>query len=298
VTSRSAGPSIVALVPRRTRPLRPVLAVLAAALALAAAGCGGTGDGGGDEVREGVGRAQALAVDGRTGTILVGTDRGLFRVPRAGGLGRVGAAGRDVTALAFARDGALLGSGQLAPGGTESADLGLERSDNGGRSWRSVRLRGQGDLHLLRASGQRLYALNSTTGTVMAARDRGHRWDVRSTPPGLSDLAVDPHAPTALVASSDSALWRSGDGAQTWARTNGPPGALAWSASGRVVVASIDARLHESRDGGRSWSVIGRVPAPLVALAERRGTLLGLLANGSVVATNDRGGHWKLLAQP
>jgi photosystem II stability/assembly factor-like uncharacterized protein len=120
---------------------------------------------------------------------------------------------------------------------------------------------------------------------------------VLSTPPGLADLAVDPRSPTALVASSDSALWRSSDGAETWARTNGPPGAITWLASGRVLVASVDARLHESGDGGRSWTIVGRVPAPLVALAERRGALLGLLANGTVVATHDRGGRWQLLAQ-
>jgi photosystem II stability/assembly factor-like uncharacterized protein len=274
-----------------------VIAALAAAIALVGAGCGGGGDAGGVRAGQRVGRAQALAVDRRTGAILVGTDRGLFRVTAAGRLQRVGAAGRDVTALAVARDGGLLASGHPAAGAAGPADLGLERSDNGGRSWRTISLRGQADLRLLRASGPRLYGLNSTTGTVMATRDAGRRWDVLSTPPGLTDLAVDPRAPAALVASSDSVLWRSSDGAQTWARTNGPPGALTWLGSGRVLGASLDARLHESSDRGRSWTIIGRVPAPLVALAERRGALLGLLANGSVVATHDRGGRWELVAQ-
>jgi photosystem II stability/assembly factor-like uncharacterized protein len=277
-----------------------VVATLVAAGALAAAGCGGAEDG--EDRADGpglrVGHAQALAVNRHTGTILVGTDRGLYRVTQQGRLQRVGAARRDVTALAFARDGALLASGHPAAGDGGAIDLGLERSDNGGRSWRTISLRGEADLRLLRASGTRLYGLNSTTGTIMAAADTGRRWDVLSTPPGLTDLAVDPRAPGALVGSSDSALWRSSDGAQTWARTNGPPGALTWSASGRVLVASLDARLHVSRDGGRSWTIVGRVPAPLIALAERRGALLGLLANGSVVATADRGGRWQLLAHP
>ena len=284
-----------------TRPLRALIAALAAATAVAvgAAGCGSGGnDAGDDSTAQRVGRAQALAVDRHSGTILVGTDRGLFRVTPQGGLRRVGAAGRDVTALAFTRDGALLSSGHPAAGGAAGpADLGLERSDDGGRSWRTIALRGQADLRLLRASGPLLYGVNSTTGTVMATHDAGRHWQVLSTPPGLTDLAVDPRAPTALVASSDSVLWQSSDGAETWARTNGPPGAIAWLASGRVLVASVDARLHESGDGGRSWTIIGRVPAPLVALAERRGALLGLLANGSVVATRDRGGRWELLAR-
>lgn len=273
-----------------------LLTILVAAAPLGVVACG-RGEDGGVQARPGIGRAQALAVD-PAGAILVGTDRGLFRVTRRGTLRRVGALERDVTGLAFARDGALLSSGHPAPGQPGPGDLGLERSDNGGLSWRSVSLRGQADLHLLCASGRRVYGLNTTTGTIMAGRDGGHVWETRSTPPGINDLAVDPNAPAALVGSSDSALWRSTDGAETWSRTNGPPGAVAWLSSGRVVVASVDARLHESRDRGRSWTIVGRVPAPLVALAERRDTLLGLLANGSVVATADRGGRWRLVAEP
>ncbi|HSD79056.1 MAG TPA: hypothetical protein VLB47_00295 [Solirubrobacteraceae bacterium] len=108
---------------------------------------------------------------------------------------------------------------------------------------------------------------------------------------------MDPRAPASLAGSSAGVFWRSGDGGATWSRTSGPPGALAWSDSGRVLVASIDARLHESSDGGRSWTIVGRIPAPLVALAEHRGTVLGLLATGSVIATRDGGRRWRLVAQ-
>jgi photosystem II stability/assembly factor-like uncharacterized protein len=132
----------------------------------------------------------------------------------------------------------------------------------------------------------------------MAGSEGGRRWEVRSTPPGLADLAVDPVASSNLVGSSDSVLWRSSDGAATWERTTGPAGAVTWTGSGRIIVASLDARLHESRDGGHSWTIVGRLPALLVALAERRGTLLGLLANAGVVATRDGGAHWELVARP
>jgi photosystem II stability/assembly factor-like uncharacterized protein len=279
------------------RPLRLLLVLGALALALAVAGCAGS-DSRASQVHLAAGRAHALAVDPGDGTILVGTDHGLFRATAGGRLQRVGPAGRAVTGLAFAADGALLASGHPAPGAAGPEDLGLQRSDDGGRTWRPVSLDGQADLHLLRAVGARLYGLNSTTGTLMAATDAGRRWDVRSTPPGLTDLAVDPRAARNLVGSSDSTLWRSTDGAGTWSPTTGPAGAVAWAGSGRVIVASLDARLHESPDGGRSWTIVGRVPALLVALAERRGTLLGLLANAGVVASRDGGRHWALVARP
>jgi hypothetical protein len=231
-------------------------------------------------------------------TILVGTDTGLYRATAQGGLQRIGPAVRAVTGLAFAPDGTLLASGHPAPGSFGQQDAGLERSDDGGRTFRPLSLQGEADLHLLRSAGRRLYGLNATTGTLMAGSHSGRRWEVRSTPPGLTDLAVDPAASSNLVGSSDSVLWRSSDGADTWERTTGPAGALIWTRSGRVIVASLDARLHESPDGGHSWTIVGRLPALLVALAERRGTLLGLLANAGVVATRDGGSHWELVARP
>jgi hypothetical protein len=286
------GPAVL----RPARPLLLPLVLLAAVLAAAAAGCGGSGTT--TAARLTAGRAQSLAVDPRDGTILVGTDRGLFRATRDGRLVRIGPAGRDVTGLTFAPDGGLLSSGHPAGGGNAPDDLGLERSDDGGRTWRPVSLRGEADLHLLTTAGDRLYGLNATTGTLMASRGTGTSWDVRSTPPGLNDLTVDPRTPSQLIGSSDSALWRSGDGAETWQPTSGPAGAVAWARSGRVVVASVDARLHDSRAGGRSWTIVGRVPAPLVALAERNGTLFGLLGNAGVVSTRDGGRHWILVARP
>ena len=272
--------------PRAVRPLFAALAALVVAAALVGAGCGGDADGTRPLPADRARRAQALAVDPARGTVLVGTDRGLFRTTRAGALEPVGRERRGITGLAFAADGTLLASGQE-----------LERSTDGGRTWQAVRAREPTELRLLRAADHRLYGLDATTGTLVASRDGGRRWIVRSTPPGLSDLAVDPRAPASLAGSSGGAFWRSGDGGATWSRTSGPPGALAWSDSGRVIVASIDARLHESSDGGRSWTIVGRIPSPLVALAEHRGTVLGLLATGSVIATRDDGRRWRLVAQ-
>src|SRR4051812_50081029 len=128
-----------------------VLTILVAAAPLGVVACG-RGEDGGAQARPGIGRAQALAVD-PAGAILVGTDRGLFRVTRRGTLRRVGALERDVTGLAFARDGALLSSGHPAPGQPGPGDLGLERSDNGGPGRRGGRPRGPGAPHPPRPPG-------------------------------------------------------------------------------------------------------------------------------------------------
>ncbi len=110
------------------------------------------------------------------------------------------------------------------------------------------------------------------------------------------DLAVDPHAPRYLLATTPTTLFRSNDQGSTWHKLQQAVEAhLAWTPNG-LFRADADGTVWTSSDRGINWRRVGklpRAPGKLVELPD--GALYAALDDGSIVVSRDRGRTWHAL---
>ena len=252
----------------------------------------------------------SLAVDPADGTLFLGAADGLYRQDAggraarrvSGTLDRAGASGTisRLLVVAFARAGELVASGHPEPGGSLPEDLGLLRSTDGGRTWRSVSLLGRADLHVLRAGGARVVAVGAEEAEVRVSEDGGRTFRTRALPGVAVDLAVDPGDPSRMALSTQRGLFTSPDGGRGWRpREPATAGAqLAWAAPGALYRADADGRVSVSRDGGRAWQARGTTGAGATELAsDARGALYAALPGAQVSRSDDGGVTWRRVVQ-
>lgn len=254
-----------------------------------------------------------LAVDPAGQGILLATNAGLFRVSADGrrtqtiharilAEGHTGPFGQRVSSLAFLDSGHLLGSGHPNPGPSRlPAFLGLIESTNGGRSWTAISRAGFSDLHVLLVVNGTIYGYDTVLGGVVVSTDRGRTFAERSAPGGavVVDMAVDPHAPRYLLASTPMAIFRSDNQGRSWHETQpAVESRMAWTPNG-LFRADADGTVLTSSDRGLTWRRVGRLPrAPGKLVELPGGTLYAALIDGSIVASRDGGRMWKTLFAP
>lgn len=296
---------------RRTAALPAVLTCAALAACGGGDGSEAAGRGGANAIADPAAspsvNALAPAGDGRT--LLLATNRGLFRV-RGGRALRVpaqvigGTGASPVGArMIVAPDGrgGLLGSGHPDLSGPLPENLGLLRSADGGRTWRVVSDLGTGDYHVIHAAGPRVVAADGPRGTLAVSDDGGRTLAQRAIPGGVShDMAVDPAAPARVVVSTEEQLLRTEDAGRTWRPIGDVGGAhLAWPARGRLLLARPDGAILASRDAGRSFARVGRVPAgPERLLAAGARTAYVALADARILRSADGGRTWRTVFTP
>ena len=125
--------------------------------------------------------------------------------------------------------------------GSKCVDGGVEKSTDGGRSWTKTALNNLTiglldvnpvDPRIVYAAGFD-YDAQSHAGTLFRTRDGGRNWvrigpavaiDVISQANMASQLLIDPTAPSNMFLSSDTGLWTSIDGGDSWTnvRTTAP----------------------------------------------------------------------------
>ena len=251
-------------------------------------------------------------VDPADGSLLMATNRGLYRIGADGRRARrVGATveaapspvpvGREGLALSFTGPGRLLGSGHPDRAGALPEALGLLLSEDGGRSWRPIARMGESDFHALHMVGSAVVALDVTTFTVLVSPDGGRSWEQRVPPEPLFDLAVDPRDADRLAASSQRGLFTSDDGGRRWRpREDAPFALLEWTPGGRLVRVDEDGGVRESGDGGVAWTPLGRVRAekPQALAAGDDGDLYVAGPDGTVERSRDGGRTWAVHFRP
>lgn len=151
----------------------------------------------------------------RDGTLLAGAHDGLYSVPATGKATRSSDQAFDVMGLARAEGTTLVASGHPAPEGPGPNPLGLVSSDDGGRTWRTVSLAGEADLHLIAAHDRRIVAHDGRQ--LISSSDGGSTWravPATATPPppegtGIESLSVDARN---VWLTAGGKLYRSSDG--------------------------------------------------------------------------------------
>src|SRR5688572_4328930 len=194
-------------------PLKLILTLLAVAPLLA--GCGDDSAGSGDsEASLAVPWVDpdgdppyigSLSVNPGDGSIFMGSNTGLFQIPKAGGkpakvTGQLktpdgeGAVSESLVAK-FTGPDVLLASGNPSGDSTLPPALGLIRSSDAGKTWESVSELGTSDFHALARSGDLLVAPRYGQAQILLSRDEGKTFEPRVAPMALVDLAADPRDP-------------------------------------------------------------------------------------------------------
>jgi hypothetical protein len=225
--------------------------------------------------------------------VIIATHTGLFRaVPGQQRAQRVGDRRQDTMGFTVVGPDRFLGSGHPDARDNLPPLLGLIRSDDAGRSWQPVSLLGEADFHVLRASGERVYGVNSADGALMVSADGGQTWKQRTPPGPVLDLAIDPDDPNRIVVSGERGLAVSRDGGKGWRPLDARVGLLAWT--DELVLVDAAGEVHRSTDAGQSLEKVGTLGGQPAALATHEGQLLAALHDNTVHVSADGGRSWRL----
>src|SRR5215213_1663463 len=297
----------------------PILALLATAVAVLA-GCGGDGGSSGTPAAELAvpwvdpdGDAPyigSLSVNPGDGSLMMGTNTGLFEIPKTGGkpekvTGSLktpageGAVSESIVAK-FTGPDELIASGHPSGDSTLPPALGLIRSSDAGKTWESVSELGTSDFHALSRAGDILVAPLYGQGQILLSRDDGKTFEPRVAPMALVDLAADPADPKRWAATSESGIFVSEDEGRTWRQRDPTPNVrLAWHDSGDLYRIDPGGPVKVSTDGGETWQDRGSTGGEPQALAvDEGGALYAATLDGKVQKSEDGGKTFTALVTP
>jgi hypothetical protein len=271
--------------------LTAVAAVVAAVVLAGGDGgsAGSQGSGGGEAIMD----VHGLGVNPADRALYIATHTGLFRsAPGAASAVRVDAPEQDLMGFSVAGPNRFIASGHPGPGQDAPAALGLLKSRDRGRTWRTLSLSGEADFHVLRAAGSAVYAYD---GALRASRDGGRSWQERQVPGELFDLAIDARDTDRVLASTRDGVRLSSDGGQTWRPTPlGAPVLLAWGRAGGPFAIEADGTIHAGSASGAAWERVGSWQGePMAFATDPDGALYVAQGDGSVDVSSDGGRTWR-----
>lgn len=275
----------------------PVLAAAVALLATAAFVLGGSAAAAPSDSAH----IHGLGFDAADGALLLGTHDGLYRLgPNDTKPRKVGAVSFDLMGLAVIGPRSYLASGHpdsaAATRNGLPSNLGLIRTDDGGRRWRPITLLGGADFHLLRARESRVLAYDVTRGRLLASANAGRTWKPRTVPSGAADFALGPAVGAVAASTSDGVTVSADDGVSYRPRARDVgPGLLSWPSARTLLLVDADGVVHVSADGGRTFARRGTAAGRPTALAVAGNRVAVLLDNGRVLLSRDGGRRFSVL---
>ena len=285
---------------RNHHPLAAVTAIAAGA-ALLLTGCGTTDSapppGAPNAAEEtALGHVHGLGVDPADGTLYVASHFGVFRIADDGTRERVADRWQDTMGFAVVGPGHFLGSGHPDLRERLPSSLGLIESTDGAQTWDTVSLLGEADLHAIEPVGDRIYAYDAISGSLLTTTDQKN-WITISTQP-LYDLAADPTDPDTVYATTDQgALLQSTNGQQPRPVPAAPRlTAIDWQPDGPLVGIAADGTVMTSNDG-LSWQEAGTLDGPAEALDAVEGRWHAATESGIYESTDD-GQTWQKTIDP
>lgn len=238
----------------------------------------------------------------KAGLLFVGSDDGIVLFSNPGAIGRwlrVGheLRGRAVHAIWPVADNPLV---VLAAAG----DAGLQRSDDGGQSWRQVFEAAVTSLAGRAADPQTIF-LGAADGRVYRSSDAGASWDLveqaARAAEGPARLVVGSE-PGRLYLADDGGVWASADDGTSWSRygtgaRRGVSSLAAAPAHSGALYAVAESALYRCAGESAPWErLAGAQPDPSAALGILAGKdpALLLAQGGGVARSADDGSSWAL----
>jgi photosystem II stability/assembly factor-like uncharacterized protein len=185
----------------------------------------------------------------------------------------------------------LIGSGHPAAGEALPSMLGLIRSEDAGKTWRSVSQLGKADFHAIETSGDTIVGALFGQAQVLVSADEGTTWETRTAPMPLIGLEVDPRDARHWIASTEQGIFLSTDGGGTWRQRDPTPNVrFAWADSGELYRIDPGGPVKVSTDGGTRWEDRGSTGGePQALTVDQDGKLYAALIDGTVTVSDDGG---------
>lgn len=250
-----------------------------------------------------------LAIDrADRGSLLIATHHGLYRARiDSGEAERVSERTDDFMGFTPhpADESVLYASGHPAGGG----NLGFIASQDGGRNWISLSpgVGGPVDFHQMDVSKADPSVIYGVHGGLQASRNGGRTWErVGTAPEGLIDLAASAKDPTRLYAATQQGILISHDGGTSWQfahELRRPVSLVETTGEGTVFAFMLGSGLIRSEEASLDWQPVsnGFGDRYLLHLAVDPGNLNRLFAmtqNSELLASDDAGEGWRVLAEP
>jgi hypothetical protein len=243
-----------------------------------------------------------LTINPADGLLLMTTNTGMFRIPDdatkpepfTGTLETPDGAGKLSEALVtrFVEPDTLIGSGHPAAGEALPEALGLIRSADAGKTWTSVSELGKSDFHSLEMSGDAIVGALFGQPQVLVSLDGGRTWTSKAAPLPIVAMEVDPDDPEHWIASTQSGIFFTTDGGDTWRETDPTPNVrFAWVEGSDLYRIDPGGDLKVSSDGGEKWTALGSTGGEPQALTVDNdlGKIYAALLDGTVAVSEDGG---------
>ncbi len=271
----------------RAKPARLLVALALVALA----GCGGSSEA---EAPVTLGVIQNLALDPADGGLVIASTDGVYRLGKNDkSVTRLGKVRWNIRGLTATGPHELLASGNSGPEDPQPNKLGLQRSDDGGKTWKGEALVGKAAFDAVHTSGKWIYGLERARGVILVSSDRGRHWRVLHRSGAIVDLAVDPSNPQRLVLSERLDTFFSRDGGRHWRELGAGSLLFAWPDSKNLYAVTSEGEVWRSPNGGERWIVTGDLALiPIVFAAGGPRDLYAALADGTVLHSPQGGDGW------
>jgi hypothetical protein len=239
-----------------------------------------------------------LGINPKDGSLYAATHTGLFLIRENGSAERVGQSYQDTMGFTVTGPDQFLGSGHPDlrdyQSGRWPPHLGLVRSEDAGRTWTSVSLKGKADFHALKTIHDRIYGFNSSDGTLMVSKNAGKTWETRAKL-GLLDFAVSPQDEALIFGAVETGLAMSTDGGTSWQPVSGPkPVVLFWQQDSRLWALDKAGNIWLSTNVAGTWNLQGSVPGSPEAFLDTGQVLYASVHEEGIYSSNDDGRTWKL----
>lgn len=185
--------------------------------------------------------------------ILMGTHEGLFEFVAQNNMQPIGKDPFDIMGL-DADDTTLFASGHPSAISKLPNPLGLLRSSDGGKTWKSVSLLGKVDFHFLEVSGSQIYGGNATDGSLMYSKNLGESWK-RIGEMKFTDIAILPGTQGSALAIEKGKLFKTSNAFANSTALSFKSEITAVESFGKVIYVASKNRIWRSTDQTKSWKI-------------------------------------------
>lgn len=209
--------------------------------------------------------------------IFLGTHEGLYELKSLNTVALIGSDKFDVMGLSI--DGRrIYASGHPGTASKFSEPVGLLFSNNSGKSWKQVALKGKVDFHLLESSGSELYGADSQSGNLFYSSNSGKTWTSRGKNT-FNEIAINPSKKGSALGIRNEKLFVTKDSFKSVSELKLDKSLTNLEWNKKSLFATSGKILLSSNDQGRTWKTLYAFESPIGTLAQSPELLVATTGN-------------------
>ena len=209
-------------------------------------------------------------------TILMGTHEGLFEFVAQNSMKPIGKDRFDIMGL-DSNGATLFASGHPSANSKLPNPVGLLRSVDGGKNWKSLSLLGEVDFHFLEVSGSQIYGGNATDGSLMYSKNLGKSWK-RIGEMKFTDIAILPGTQGGALAIENGKLFKTSNSFANSTAVSFKSEIAAVESVGKDLYIASKNQIFRSTDQAKSWKIFKSYKADISDISVSSKILAAIVA--------------------